>query len=242
MKIIATFDYLKAFKGFPSYQLERRVDAFILPYLEKAFNDKLETDDVIFLYPEFPLWPKNKDHYELNKDAERSAYADYLLWSKKNGTIYLVEFKTDHHSVKQSQFDTYILNCMQGWEKLLIDFIEKASKSSYWRKYCHGLEYLFQKAPEIFGYKGSFEVAKFYNRERGQGVTEYLNTIKKELKFEKIPELKIIYLAPENSLNKINASSSDAKRYYQGIFPLSEFAEYTDEPLKGLLRNISNKK
>lgn len=239
MKFLETFEFLKQFKELPSYQLERRVDAFILPYLEKAFNNKLETDDVIFLYPEFPLWPKNKDRYELNKDAERSAYADYLLWSKKKNTIFLVEFKTDHHSVKQSQFDTYILNCKLGWERLLIDFIEKAEKSTHWRKYCHGLEYLYQKAPEIFGYNGPFDLAKFYNQERGQGITKYLNTIKKEIQLGKSPSLKIIYLAPKNSMDKIDKRSSDAQLYYHDLFPVSDFAEFTDEPLKGLLGKLS---
>jgi len=55
------FEYLGKFKKLPTSQFERRIDAFILPYLELHFNKhfkekfKKNQADFIFLYPEFPI-------------------------------------------------------------------------------------------------------------------------------------------------------------------------------------------
>ena len=118
------FNCLKQFKKLPTYQFERRIDAFLLPYLEKAFNDKFKifaTDFTVFVYPEFPLWPKKKNEFALDKSAKRSVYADYLMYSKSSNILFLVEMKTDANSVNQEQIDTYVLNCLQGWDVLFTD-------------------------------------------------------------------------------------------------------------------------
>ena len=230
---------LKVFKGLPTYQFERRIDAFILPFLEKAFNAKRGTDDFLLVYPEFPLYPKKENVFELSTATKHSDYADYLLWSKKLNVIYLVEFKSDSGSAKQEQFDMYILNCMRGWENLLRSYFDKTINSESWRKFAYGLDFLYRQAPELTGSPTAFNLNQFYDNKRGQGATAHLQSLYSNIKFESTPELKLVYLAPEKSLQNIDTASNDPAKYFQGLFTLSEFSKHvTDETLSALLKEI----
>lgn len=244
MRVDKIFKYLKEFKELPTYQFERRIDAFMLPYLENAFNKIFNKDDFRFVYPEFPIWPKQKDTYELNKSAQRSVYVDYLMWSKKmDNSIFFVEFKTDASSIEQNQFDSYILNCKEGWPKLFTDYFKKAlhavEANGPWRKYCYGLDFFYKNAPELTGVSEAFDLQKFYSKTRGNGVSKYLEGIK--LNFDENYDLKLIYLAPEGSMKNINLNNQDSKNYYHGCISLTEFAEYTEDPLATILKDIDRK-
>jgi len=241
MSIDKTFEYLKLFKGLPTYQFERRIDAFMLPYLETAFNNIFQKNDFKLVYPEFPLWPKRKEAYELDKSAQRSIYADYIMWSKEmDNTIFLVEFKTDENSIDPNQFDSYILNCKEGWPQLFTDYFNKtlhaAENKGPWRKFCYGLDFFYKQAKELTGVSEAFDLQRFYSKPRGNGVTNYLKRIK--LNFSDNYNLKLIYLAPERCIKKIKSDSPFAKEYYHSCISLSEIAEYVENPLGLILKDI----
>ncbi len=241
MDIEKIFKDLNEFKGLPTYQFERRIDAFILSYLEPAFNEIYGVNDYKFIYPEFPLWPTEKNNLKLNKSASRSIYADYVMWSKKmNNTIYLIEFKTDNSSVHQAQFDNYILNCKYGWGNLMNDFLKKAihaiENGGPWRKYCYGLDFLYDKESEITGVDLPFNLHKFYLQKRGVGVKKCLKNFK--LKFKINYNLKLVYLAPKDALKYIQMGAKDTIDFFDKLISLTQFADFTKEPLKTLLRKI----
>jgi len=132
INFINSLNYLKTFRQLPTYQFERRIDAFILPYLEQVINTELELNDknLKLVYPEFPLKRTNN----IEKIDRQSEYADYLLWSPLENKIILVEFKTDIKSINQTQFNTYNNNCKYGWENLIRYYIDKINDKN-WRKF-----------------------------------------------------------------------------------------------------------
>ena len=90
MNIEEILNKLVEFKELPTYQFERRIDAFMLQYLQEAIKSRfhIDDDDFKFIYPEFPLKQYNKKlilkEGKVNSSFE---YADYLLWSPKNKVI-----------------------------------------------------------------------------------------------------------------------------------------------------------
>lgn len=235
--------FLKEFKKLPTYQLERRIDILLLPYLESGLRRILNTDDLLFVYPEFPLWPKEEKENILNKSSKRSIYADYMFWSKKlDNTIYFVELKTDARSVSLDQYEAYILNCKEGWPDIINEYLQKtvnaAENQGPWRKYCYGLQYLHIKAPELTGILGEIKLDYFLTKERGNGVTRYLKNLK--LNHENSFNLKLLYLAPNAIKNRLKASKMETNRHFAGIVSLSEFSNHVDNQLAELLRFIED--
>src|SRR4051812_43986102 len=102
MTVSFLLDILLKYKGIPSYQFERRIDVFIMPYLEKAFNHLFSTEtqpinDFILVYPEFPIRTIDKKSPDKDfRDNKSACYVDYLMWSRTLNLVLLVEFKTDH--------------------------------------------------------------------------------------------------------------------------------------------------
>lgn len=239
------FDYLQEFKNFPTYQLERRIDAFMLPYLANAFNKKFELDDdkLVFVYPEFPLKRLvNNKNTEPDKLDKLSEYADYVLWSPKLHTVYLIEFKTDEMSLKESQFFNYYENCKMGWKVLIVYYFDKAiGNQKYWSKFVKGLLYIKNTAPALIGIEQHLNLGNFLEKNKSKGVHHKLQEIKSLIAFGNEPNVKFIFLAPEKASSKLQSYISkipDSQNYYAGHFSISDFAAYTDEPLKKLLSNI----
>lgn len=233
------FKYLEAFKNFPTYQFERRIDAFLLPYLSKAINQRFNINDpdLIFVYPEFPLMRLN---IEEEKYRKQSDYADYLLWSKKLNTVYLVELKTDINSIHDKQFKTYLFNCEQGWEKLIDYYFLKATGKS-WKKFVSGLIYLEEKAPELISDSVKMDFSMFLSK--GRGVTEYLKELRSLIKFIDKPKIRFLYIAPKSTLEKLNEYSKknkNSEQFYIGLITLEEFSRFTEKPLNTLLESIDN--
>lgn len=243
------FEYLNFFRKLPTYQFERRIDAFILPYLEihfnKHFKNKFKDNqaDFIFLYPELPI---ERSSLMRNSDPEKKQekladYVDYVMWSKFLNTIYLVEFKTEVNSLTFAQFKTYMEACQQGWLSLVNYYFKKAINNNNWRKFAFGLDYIHDKAPGILGLNGPLRFQEFIKKNRGFGVHVYLEKLKSEIRIQKEPDLKFIYLAPAKSEMKLNSfadSIENSELFYEGLISLFDFAESTDGDLKKLLQNI----
>jgi hypothetical protein len=140
MYITQVLNFLKELKSLPAYQLERRLDAFILPLLEDTLNKVVGADDFKFIYAELPMIP----HYNENNNRRRD-YADYVLYSPKRKEIYLVELKSDNNSINEDQFLTYLLNCNKGWKNRMEDYVISTQSGRYKEKYIYGLDFLKQK-------------------------------------------------------------------------------------------------
>lgn len=233
------FKFLETFKNFPTYQFERRIDAFLLPYLTNAINQRfnLNDPDLVFVYPEFPLMRLgNVDE----RSQKLSDSADYLLWSKKLNIVYIVELKTDIKSIHETQFKTYLFNCQKGWEELIKYYISKAiGNRKNWKKFVNGLLYVDLKAPELLGSVREKDLSKYLNK--SQGVHAYLEELKNKISFSETPKVNFLYIAPNKAntiLESFLKNSEKAVGFYIGLLSLEEFAKYTEDPLKRLLSNI----
>lgn len=123
-EIETIFKLLGDWYRFPKYQLERRLDIFFALYLPEILKSKINIDiDYKDITPEFPL--KKEESY-------RSTNADYAIFSKRNEKIqlYLMELKTDMHSIKNNQNDYYnrANNCK--FSQLLKDIIDIRNNGS----------------------------------------------------------------------------------------------------------------
>ncbi|MBL0200354.1 MAG: hypothetical protein IPP81_09290 [Chitinophagaceae bacterium] len=251
MNLDKIFEYLKAFKKFPTYQFERRIDAFMLPYLETHFNEHFKKEfgtvnpDFVFLYPEFPIERNNKfQNSGVEKIQEKYAdYVDYIMWSAHLKTIYLVEFKTEINSLTKEQFNTYFEACSRGWASLVQYYFSKAIHNTNWRKFLEGLEYMNNLVSGILGFDGELSLRGFIEKERGFGVNKYLKDIKGQIKFQIEPRVRFVYLAPAESLKQLNLFATeinDSNNCYAGLISLAEFSETVDEKLKEVLLEIEN--
>ena len=169
-----TLKELAKFRGLPTYQFERRLDAFILPYLKDFFSNskKFEKDGPFnFLYPEFPL-RKLPFALEGEPESRLADAADYLLYAKGSGIVYLIEFKTDAGSVNEGQFESYYRNCEAGWEKLMRNYFNKSTGAS-WRTYAEGIKYL-KESDGLLGLGNEFDIDPFLEPNKERGIRKYL--------------------------------------------------------------------
>jgi hypothetical protein len=231
----SVFNYLTIYKNFPTYQLERRLDAFMLPYIADSIKDKFNTieKDLIMLYPEFPL-KRDIVSIELDKHSE---YADYLLYSKKSNTVYLVEFKTDVKSIHESQFKSYLDNSISGWESMINYYIDKSiNNSKFWKKFVYGLIHIEKKAPNLLGINENLNLDKYLIDSKG--IHERLKDIRSKIKIDKNLKVKFLYLAPigaESILKKYKYDNLGSIEHYIGHITLSEFAKNVTTELADLL-------
>lgn len=234
-----TLAHLAKFKGLPTYQFERRIDAFLLPYLETFFSERFpEGKPFTFLYPEFPLirYPSNDVDEKRNRLAEA---ADYLLFSKETGVILFVELKTDIKSITENQFVAYYKNCEAGWQKLIENYIFKSSGAS-WRKFAQGLKYL-ETSEGLLKLENKLDVDKYIESNKGRGISKYLKSLVPES--DKLNHIYFLYLAPQGAEKRLNEFSDKYKENsscFKGLISLSEFGESTNEHLKKLLIQVEN--
>ncbi|RYE57116.1 MAG: hypothetical protein EOP48_06520 [Sphingobacteriales bacterium] len=247
MTIDGVLNKLMEFRMLPTYQFERRLDAFILPYLENVFNQIFSTSteqitDFILVHPEFPLRAIDKNSVNADfRSDKHSCHADYLLWSETLNIVFIVEFKTDHGSIGKDQFRQYIRNCHEGWRSMMENYFKKAD-SKKWQKFRVGLNHMLEKTPALTGYqdKQAFEKLNSINN-RSDAAKEF-ECLSKGMHFSDEPGVAFIYLAPqtsEASLLKLYQDSNETI-YHAPFVSLSTFSQYVGEPLKGLLVEIDN--
>jgi len=126
------FDLLDAWRHFPSYQLERRVDIFFALYLPEVLENKLGYPILQKLVPEFPVQKKAIYPKIMNN---RSFKIDYLALSASNDKAVFVELKTENLSRRSKQDDYLQAAKNVGLRRLLEGLLDifRATKSK--RKY-----------------------------------------------------------------------------------------------------------
>lgn len=100
---------------FPKYQLERRVDVFLTPFLAPYLGHRLAGDpaNATLVAPEFPLLASLRLTPEERRTRKATAHtvnADYLVRldrPARGSSWVLVELKTDGHSYCDRQFRGY---------------------------------------------------------------------------------------------------------------------------------------
>ncbi|MFD0836694.1 hypothetical protein ACFQ0I_13025 [Mariniflexile aquimaris] len=132
----AYFEMMKDWKKLPAYKAEPRIDSLIGYFLEPILADFLK-EKIEGVIPELPIrlgtvQPK----LENTKYAERSYKVDFFAVGK-NGTNYLIEFKTDTNSRRTKQ-DEYLNNSKQlGTANIINGILKISNVSTYITKYNH---------------------------------------------------------------------------------------------------------
>ncbi|MDB5227006.1 MAG: hypothetical protein JWN78_1199 [Bacteroidota bacterium] len=165
----STKKLLTVLKTLPKYQLERRIDIFILEKLNEVFT-KLLGKPAYFIYPEFPLRSlETIDNNLVERKTNHNTNVDYLLATEDE--FYLVEFKTDAKSfsdVKQMSYYTYYFK--KSFSELFNFFKTQLAEADHQDpKWKVGMDYLKNN------YKNHFDKLLIDNLEK---------------------EVKLIYLAP----------------------------------------------
>lgn len=100
------FEVLWKYRQFPSYQLERRLDAFLAAFAHDLLLPRLGLSPLSQVIPEFPL-PTFEDN-GIPVSTMHHKHADYLLVDIAAKKVVLVEFKTSSKSAEsEPQFQSY---------------------------------------------------------------------------------------------------------------------------------------
>ena len=109
------FDNLDKWRHLPSYQLERRADAFFSAYLPEILALRLGKAPIAII-PEFPIHRRTIEE-DFSKDL--SFKVDYLAVIEVGGPVAFVELKTDSSSLNDEQ-DKYLETArLKGMPELL---------------------------------------------------------------------------------------------------------------------------
>jgi hypothetical protein len=231
------YSFLHKFRRLPTYQLERRVDALLLPFLEKIINESFNGGGAYKLvYAEFPLSTGSGQ-------GLYACYADYMFYNHTTHHILFAELKTDCGSVSREQFNAYCTACSKKWQQHLDFFVEKAkTPGEYQKKFAYGLRHLNQEAEELVGcadYKPSDEMLK-------PGV-KGLNQHLEEKTFCAVDDvtMSFIYIAPadaKDQLVKLQQQQLDNNRIsagtFQGLIAFSLLEKSLPKQLFDLLKDI----
>jgi len=190
-KVETIFDLLDAWRGLPSYQLERRADiffAFYLPEIIKGcFNEDITHDSII---PEYPL--KKAGNRQSNK-------VDYAVFCKER--IYLIELKTDSNSLNETQHE-YL---KEAKSKSLFDLIsiipEIAIGSEQREKYMHLIGCLKKVLCKTYGIKITSESNVSDTKKKAfDALMQEFDENKKDFDANKT-DIEIVYIVPKNDEN-----------------------------------------
>ncbi len=127
------FANLDNWRHLPNYQLERRFDVFLTPYLLRIVQAHTNVALDPTIVPEMPLKQER---------TNLSDKADYVLFSADRRTAYLIELKTDCASIRAEQIAYLDRCCATPWCQTLDGLIEVARASQQRRKYIHLLSLL----------------------------------------------------------------------------------------------------
>lgn len=131
---------LTDWSGFPKYQLERRVDIFLTPFLESFVSNELKRP-ALLVAPEFPLLAGLRDDgpgASRQKLSGRTVNADYLFHVPGSAPGWLLlELKTDAASFDAEQAALYGIAKQRGMPALVedlglvLELTEKRHKQKY---------------------------------------------------------------------------------------------------------------
>jgi hypothetical protein len=141
--------HLEANRGFPKYQYERRIDAFISFFLPDVLKARFGVVCTVRI-PEFPV---------KKFDSNLCENADYLIFDEQTATLWLVELKTDAGSVKPSQLDYYNRALTDSWDALCAEVQQIRGRSAHGTKYDVVLNQM-QKCQDIKGRRAIYLAPK----------------------------------------------------------------------------------
>ena len=126
---------LDQWRHLPAYQLERRVDVYFGLFLPKVIESRFKAP-CGKLIPEFPLH-KGKTRISEDCGDNQSVNVDFAVFcSKPEGKrIFLVELKTDMHSIKETQLCNMVKAKEAKSKNVLCGVIKAARASPAPRKY-----------------------------------------------------------------------------------------------------------
>jgi hypothetical protein len=133
------FTNLDRWRHLPGYQLERRFDIFLSPYLRQIVEAKVGVVLDQTIVPEMPL---------KQLTTNLSDKVDYVLFSANRSAGFLIELKTDCGSVRTKQDDYLEHVAARPWREVLEDLKLVAQASGSRRKYIHLLA-LLQRAGQV---------------------------------------------------------------------------------------------
>ena len=138
------FNRLDEWRHLPAYQLERRADIFFALFLPEVLEARCGALNPLVI-PEFPLrkgtlWPKKYE--KSNQQRNRSAKADYAVFTKNCQTMYLVELKTDSKSFDKTQYNNYKKAQNVGLHALIEGILRICENTKHIQKYVHLLKRL----------------------------------------------------------------------------------------------------
>src|SRR5688572_28021872 len=135
------FESLTCWRHLPSYQLERRLDVFLTPYLKELIEKKLVARLRPVIVPEMPLKQAGRNHTDK---------VDYVMFSEDGATAYFVELKTDCDSFRKKQ-DAYLVRATgeQRWQLALEELTEVVEASRKRRKYVHAVVAQVRRAGRV---------------------------------------------------------------------------------------------
>jgi hypothetical protein len=130
------FSNLDRWRHLPNYQLERRLDIFLTPYLQRAIERCRGVSLSPIIVPEMPL---------KQEQTNRSDKVDYVMFSQDGKTVFLIELKTDCASLRGEQ-DSYLARIK--WRATLENLSQIVTATKSRRKYFHLLK-LLERAGQI---------------------------------------------------------------------------------------------
>ena len=199
------FELLDRWRHLPAYQLERRADIFFALFLPEALGAHLSKQENCSveinptLIPEFPI---------KKKSSNQSIKADYLALQDGEPAkrAFLIELKTHMESINKKQIRDLKCTAHKGIGRVICGLKSIAASDSVARnrqirgKYIHllcALEALsLINIPDI----GNFKNLCFRGRSQAcpeKSKPDYYKCLVNGIRIRRCPELKVIYILPE---------------------------------------------
>lgn len=196
------FARLTEWRNLPKYQLERRADIFFSLYLKEIIEAELGNGTVLQeeIIPEFPIkiaCLNSNDTQPRSKDENHTVNVDYVMFSEKLETIYLIEFKTDPGSSRDVQ-NRYLKNTFNkintdGFDALLKGLLQVFEATAAKQKYYH----LLSKLADFGLLAIPQDVGMFLYADRKQGLTHAIKNITTTPLSSNLRKAMVVYILPE---------------------------------------------
>ncbi len=143
------FTNMERWRHLPSYQLERRFDIFLTPFLRDVLSKELGLSHRLHevFVPEMPLL-RGGLYSRTGVERKLSNKVDFVFFEESGPQVYFVEVKTDASSARQAQNDYLKLAAAGGFESVLLNLEKILARTKSCHKYYH-LLHLLQRAGQI---------------------------------------------------------------------------------------------
>lgn len=123
------FKLMKKWKAFPNYRMETKVDIMLSLFLKDILESEYKCK-IKLVMPEFPIHLGTIYPGSSNKSVK----VDFVAVTEKD-RVYLVELKTDDHSIREGQINYLKSAAELGFPKLLEGLIRIYKATRYKPKY-----------------------------------------------------------------------------------------------------------